>query len=409
MSQLTPVSKTIAAYDGAGLSPRLPPTPIHKIGLNDTNVAEYVISQTKAIEMLLNEKDAMALAAQRMTSQYQELQLQLKQAYEQIAHHKRVSASAFSELESERQKFVALQKQMDKLRQRDLRCTPRTSQPTACSSECAKVHKELGDLRICFRNERARHVRQLLKLTGGIEQGHNHIRRLEAENAELRRARPQQPCRSHRVPLQPRASNKNQPVRTALTPHLKLIQSSSGSLSGSSVTEMTRKPPAIGNIHLLADEPTPRPHDIPKPENASQSGRVSQQPTQTKSNNSPAHYVECKPAALWPPSTTPEKQTEYMLETARRAWASTPQTLDPGQSLTSQEVLDVVTPTQRNYLRALTMLHKMLKRTTPTVTASVTRKKALSSKSLLVRAVSNRAKLAQPTRVTDGPMGVLTS
>ena len=55
------------------------------------------------------------------------------------------------------------------------------------------------------------------------------------------------------------------------------------------------------------------------------------------------------------------------------------------------------------------MLHKMLKRTTPTVTASVTRKKALSSKSLLVRAVSNRAKLAQPTRVTDGPMGVLTS
>jgi hypothetical protein len=72
-------------------TPRLPPTPLHHSGLTDHNVAQYVRAQTRAIELLLEEKDEIAVSEQRCRLQAQHLDLYNRQLLAQLERAKRAA------------------------------------------------------------------------------------------------------------------------------------------------------------------------------------------------------------------------------------------------------------------------------------------------------------------------------
>lgn len=100
-----------------------PSTPAQVIvGLTDENVAQYIRAQTRAIELLLEEKDSVCLANQRFRSQTHHLELfnnqlqaQLALAQQQLAWREAEAAEHAKYLEVVQQKVILQQRKLETL------------------------------------------------------------------------------------------------------------------------------------------------------------------------------------------------------------------------------------------------------------------------------------------------------
>ena len=102
-----------------------PSTPTQVIGLTDENVAQYIRAQTRAIELLLEEKDAVCFANQRFRSQTHhleqfnhQLQAQVALAQQQLAWQKAQAAEQSTHLDTMQQKVILQQREIENFQMR---------------------------------------------------------------------------------------------------------------------------------------------------------------------------------------------------------------------------------------------------------------------------------------------------